>query len=100
MGGSGAPALSRVDMSFIKGAVRELLRCRRVLKASYCYGYYLQGLLSTKKFEYMQVQCSIGRPYMVMCPGSNLRGVEVLFLILDFRATDIGKGMLMVFMAE
>ena len=80
VGGSGAPAVSRVDLSFIKDAVRELLRCRRVLKATYCYGYYLQGLLSTKQFEYMQVQCSIGRPYMVMCPGSDvLWGVEFCF---------------------
>ena len=80
VGGSGAQAVSRVDLSFIRDAVRELLRCRRVLKASYCYGYYLQGLLSTKQFEYMQVQRSIGKPYMVMCPGSDvLWGVEFCF---------------------
>lgn len=41
------------DMSFIEEAVRELLKCRRVLQATYPFAYYL----STKKrreFERMQ----------------------------------------------
>ena len=44
-----------VDLSFIREAVQELLKCRRVLKATYCYGYYLTGLVSKKQFEHMQV---------------------------------------------
>ena len=45
-----------VDLSFIHEAVEELLKCRRVLKATYAYGYYLTGIISTKQFEHMQVR--------------------------------------------
>ena len=47
-----------VDLSFIRDAVKELLKCRRVLKATYCYGYYITGLVSKKQFEHMQVSSS------------------------------------------
>lgn len=45
----------QLDLSFIQDAVQELLKCRRVLKATYCYGYYLTGIISKKQFEHMQV---------------------------------------------
>lgn len=45
----------QLDLSFIQEAVEELLRCRRVLKATYAYGYYLTGIVSKKQFEHMQV---------------------------------------------
>lgn len=45
----------KLDLTFIQDAVQELLKCRRVLKASYCYGYYLTGIVSKKQFEHMQV---------------------------------------------
>lgn len=44
-----------LDLSFIQEAVVELLKGRRVLKATYAYGYYLTGLISKKQFEHMQV---------------------------------------------
>ena len=44
-----------LDLSFIQEAVEELLKCRRVLKATYAYGFYLTGIISTKQFEHMQV---------------------------------------------
>lgn len=49
---------STLDLSFIQEAVDELLRCRRVLKATYAYGYYLTGIVSKKQFEHMQV-CTV-----------------------------------------
>ena len=55
----GAPVLyprPPVDLSFIRDAVVELLKCRRVLKASYGYGFYLKRLVSTRQFEHMQVR--------------------------------------------
>ncbi len=45
----------KLDLTFIQDAVQELLKCRRVLKATYCYGYYLNGIISKKQFEHMQV---------------------------------------------
>ena len=45
----------QLDFTFIEDAVNELLRCRRVLKATYGYGYYVTGIISTKQFEHMQV---------------------------------------------
>ncbi len=49
------PCRPQVDLSFIRDAILELLKCRRVLKASYCYGYYLHGQVSPRQFEHMQV---------------------------------------------
>ena len=45
----------QLDLSFIHDAVQELLKCRQVLKATYCFGYYLSGIISKKQFEHMQV---------------------------------------------
>lgn len=44
----------QLDLSFIHDAVQELLKCRQVLKATYCFGYYLTGIISKKQFEHMQ----------------------------------------------
>lgn len=53
--GCSATVRPAVDLSFIREAVKELLKCRRVLKATYCCGYYITGLVSKKQFEHMQV---------------------------------------------
>lgn len=46
-----------LDMSFIEEAVRELLAARRVLLASYAFGYYVEGRTARREFENMQVSC-------------------------------------------
>ena len=44
------------DTTFIEGGIQELLRARRVLRASYAYGYFLTGNSDKKAiFESMQV---------------------------------------------
>lgn len=53
--GSMSVGTRQLDLSFIQDAVQELLKCRRVLKATYPYGYYLTGIVSKKQFEHMQV---------------------------------------------
>ena len=51
-----AASADNVDTSFIEDAVHELLNARRVLRASYPYGYYLTGNKDKKAiFESMQV---------------------------------------------
>ena len=45
-----------LDMSFIEEAVRELLQSRRVLKASYGFGYYVKGNTAKTIFESLQVR--------------------------------------------
>lgn len=52
-----------VDMSFIEEAIRELLASRRVLIASYPFGYYVNGHRARRFFENIQV-----------CPTSLLFG--------------------------
>ena len=42
-------------MSFIEEAIRELLAARRVLIASYAFGYYVEGNQARRMFENMQV---------------------------------------------
>ncbi|CAH3191983.1 unnamed protein product [Porites evermanni] len=63
-----------VDTSFIEDAVHELLNARRVLRASYPYGYYLTGNKDKKAiFESMQTEVEeatetlsqmVARPYL------------------------------------
>jgi ankyrin repeat/IBR domain-containing protein 1 len=49
-------SLDGVDTKFVEEAVRELLKARRVLKASYAYGFFLVGSKEKKTiFEFMQV---------------------------------------------
>ena len=51
-----ATSAENADTSFIEDAVHELLNARRVLRASYPYGYYLTGHKDKKAiFESMQV---------------------------------------------
>ena len=45
-----------VDMSFIEEAIRELLAARRILIASYAFGYYVKGKRARRLFENMQVR--------------------------------------------
>ena len=42
-------------MVFIEEAVNELLKDRRVLRASYGFGYFIQGYTARRQFENMQV---------------------------------------------
>lgn len=51
----GGISAGSLDMSFIEDAVRELLHSRRTLKASYGFGYYIQGNTARRIFENMQV---------------------------------------------
>ncbi|XP_031559595.1 ankyrin repeat and IBR domain-containing protein 1-like [Actinia tenebrosa] len=67
-------SLDGVDTSFVEDAVRELLKARRVLKASYAYGYFLDGSKEKKTiFEFMQTEVEevtenlsqmVARPYL------------------------------------
>ena len=51
--------ISTEFMSFIEEAVKELLKDRRVLRASYGFGYFIQSKVAQRQFENMQVStCS------------------------------------------
>jgi len=39
------------DVQFVLNAVNAVISCRRVLKWTYCFGYYLEGLLEKQIFE-------------------------------------------------
>lgn len=55
-GQASSPTTSQPDTSFVEDAIRILLKARRVLRASYGYGFFL-GSNQQKKiiFELMQV---------------------------------------------
>lgn len=69
-----ATSAENADTSFIKDAVHELLNARRVLRASYPYGFYLAGNKDKKAiFESMQTEVEeatealsqmVARPYL------------------------------------
>lgn len=42
-------------MTFIEEAVKELLKDRRILRASYGFGYFIQSRVAQRQFENMQV---------------------------------------------
>ena len=42
------------DVEFLKAANEQLVECRKVLKYTYTYGYYLQDLEKRQRFEYHQ----------------------------------------------
>ena len=44
-----------MDMTFIEEAIRELLSSRRILIASYPFGYYVEGGRARRLFENIQV---------------------------------------------
>lgn len=48
-----------LDLTFIEEAVRELLAARRVLIASYGFGYYLKGRNLVYRFENDQVHVCV-----------------------------------------
>jgi hypothetical protein len=53
---SGAVALNDNDHLFIEDAINELLKARRILRASYVYGFYLDASFSLKKFIFELIQ--------------------------------------------
>ena len=56
-----ATSADKVDTAFIENAVHELLNARRVLRASYAYGYFLTGNKDKKAiFESMQARLCSG----------------------------------------
>ncbi|CAB4001877.1 ankyrin repeat and IBR domain-containing 1-like [Paramuricea clavata] len=71
---SSSPSTSQPDTSFVEDAIRKLLKARRVLRASYGYGFFL-GRNEQKKiiFELMQTELEeateslsqmVARPYL------------------------------------
>jgi len=42
------------DVEFLKTANEQLVECRKVLKYTYCYGFYLQDAEKRQRFEYHQ----------------------------------------------
>jgi ariadne-1 len=45
---------SWIDVQFLKGAAEQLVVCRRVLKYTYCFAYYLPEGKEKNLFEYLQ----------------------------------------------
>ena len=46
--------MDTVDLAFIENAVKELLMCRRVLRASYTFAFYVEGNTARRYFENVQ----------------------------------------------
>ena len=78
---SSSPSTSQPDTSFVEDAIRKLLKARRVLRASYGYGFFL-GRNEQKKiiFELMQV-------FSVVVVGSTTKNT-----IQTSTNTTVGQG--------
>jgi len=47
---------SWIDVQFLKQAVEQLIECRRVLKYTYIYAYYVTDKRELELFEFLQQQ--------------------------------------------
>lgn len=47
----------QMELEFLGNAVNEIVRCRQVLKYTYCYGYYMNKMNDQQKnlFEHQQM---------------------------------------------
>lgn len=52
--------MSWIDVQFIETATKSLTECRRMLKFSYIYGYYLPSHVNREIFEYLQADLEAG----------------------------------------
>ena len=51
-----------IDVQFLKTAAEQLIECRRVLKYTYVFGYYLEDGKEKDLFEHLQEQVRARRP--------------------------------------
>ncbi|XP_048579770.1 ankyrin repeat and IBR domain-containing protein 1 isoform X2 [Nematostella vectensis] len=87
-------SLEEVDTKFVEDAVRELLKSRLVLKASYAYGHFLTGNREKKTiFELIQTEVEeaieslsqmVARPYL-RTPRSHI--IQATSLLANKRRT-------------
>jgi ariadne-1 len=57
--------MSWIDVQFIETATKSLTECRRMLKFSYIYGYYLPNHVNREIFEYLQADLEAGVEVML-----------------------------------
>ncbi|CAH1249206.1 ANKIB1 [Branchiostoma lanceolatum] len=76
----------RVSTRFVEEAIRELLSARRVLKFSYCYGYYVGDARKRRIFEDIQTELEeatetlsqmIARPYLRTPRSKIIQGAQL-----------------------
>ncbi|KAI8496115.1 Ankyrin repeat and IBR domain-containing protein 1 [Branchiostoma belcheri] len=76
----------RVSTKFVEEAIRELLSARRVLKFSYCYGYYVGDARKRRIFEDIQTELEeatetlsqmIARPYLRTPRSKIIQGAQL-----------------------
>jgi ariadne-1 len=53
---AGGATMSWSEVSFLEAATEALLECRRVLKHTYIYGYYMEDGSEKRLFEHLQEQ--------------------------------------------
>ncbi|CAA7060499.1 unnamed protein product [Microthlaspi erraticum] len=85
------------QLQFILEAWRQIIECRRVMKWTYAYGYYLPEQERTKKqfFEYLQGEAEVGLERLHLCAEVELeqffcKSQDPSINFLDFRRKLIG----------
>ncbi|BBN09086.1 ariadne-1 [Marchantia polymorpha subsp. ruderalis] len=69
------------QLKFVAGAWRQIVECRRVLKWTYAYGFYLPDAERAKRqfFEYLQAEAEAALERLHRCAATDL----LVFLDLD-----------------
>ncbi|KAI3834648.1 hypothetical protein MKX03_005988 [Papaver bracteatum] len=87
---------TKTSLEFIADSWKQIIECRRVLKWTYAYGYYLPKHEKTKKqfFEYLQGEAEHGLERLHECAEKELQpylhGISPLEDFNDFRKKLIG----------
>ncbi|KQJ99205.1 probable E3 ubiquitin-protein ligase ARI8 [Brachypodium distachyon] len=66
--------IPETQLKFITDAWSQIIECRRVLKWTYAYGYYLEDKVKSEFFEYLQGEAESGLERLHQCAEKELQG--------------------------
>ncbi|XP_062196698.1 probable E3 ubiquitin-protein ligase ARI8 isoform X2 [Phragmites australis] len=65
--------IPETQLKFITEAWSQIIECRRVLKWTYSYGYYLEDKVKSEFFEYLQGEAESGLERLHQCAEKDLQ---------------------------
>ncbi|OEL31428.1 putative E3 ubiquitin-protein ligase ARI8 [Dichanthelium oligosanthes] len=65
--------IPETQLKFISEAWSQIIECRRVLKWTYAYGYYLDDKVKSEFFEYLQGEAESGLERLHQCAEKDLQ---------------------------
>jgi len=73
---AGGAATSWEEVSFLEAAIEALLECRRVLKHTYIFGFYMEDGSEKRLFEHLQEQLERSTEHLAELTEAPLEKME------------------------